>query len=112
VSTNNVINRITLGLEKITAESISAEVFNIAKSCIIDTCGVAIAGSTTRSARNIHSVVKESFRDGNCTVLGNTNTLNVFGAAVANGASAHALDFDDNCYAGIVHGSAVVLPSF
>lgn len=111
MSTNNVINRITLGLEKITAESISAEVFNIAKSCIIDTCGVAIAGSTTRSARNIHSVVKESFRDGNCTVLGNTNTLNVFGAAVANGASAHALDFDDNCYAGIVHGSAVVLPS-
>jgi 2-methylcitrate dehydratase PrpD len=32
-------------------------------------------------------------------------------AAFANGAAAHALDFDDNCYAGIVHGSAVVFPA-
>jgi len=111
MSTNNVVNRIAIGLEKITTESIPTKVLNIAKSCIIDTCGVAIAGSTTSSAKNIHAVVTESFRDGHCTVLGRTNTLNVFGAALANGVSAHALDFDDNCYAGIVHGSAVVLPS-
>ena len=111
MSVNNVMKRIASGLEKITTETIPSEVLNIAKSSIIDTCGVAIAGSNTPSAKKIHAVVAESFRDGNCTVLGNDITLNVFGAAVANGASAHALDFDDNCYAGIVHGSAVVLPA-
>jgi len=37
--------------------------------------------------------------------------MNAPGAAFANGAAAHALDFDDNCYAGIVHGSAVVFPA-
>ena len=28
-----------------------------------------------------------------------------------NGTAAHALDFDDNCYAGFVHGSAVIVPA-
>ena len=37
--------------------------------------------------------------------------LNPSGSAFVNGASGHALDFDDNCYAGIVHGSAVVFPA-
>jgi 2-methylcitrate dehydratase PrpD len=32
-------------------------------------------------------------------------------AAFANAAAAHAMDFDDNCYAGFVHGSAVIVPA-
>ena len=39
------------------------------------------------------------------------NKFNPSGSAFVNGASGHALDFDDNCYAGIVHGSAVVFPA-
>ena len=37
--------------------------------------------------------------------------LNPAGAAFVNGALGHSLDFDDNCYAGVVHGSSVVFPS-
>ncbi|MDX1575307.1 MAG: MmgE/PrpD family protein, partial [Kiloniellales bacterium] len=32
-------------------------------------------------------------------------------AALLNGTAAHALDFDDTCFAGIVHGSAAILPA-
>jgi len=111
MSKNYMINRLTYGLQKINKDSIPKKVIDIGKNCIIDTIGVAIAGSVTPSAKKIYSSTIENFKDGNCTILGSNQTLNAAGAAMANGAAAHALDFDDNCYAGIVHGSAVVLPS-
>lgn len=43
--------------------------------------------------------------------MGVDDSLNAPGSALANGAAAHALDFDDNCYSGVVHGSAVVFPA-
>ena len=111
MSKNNVINRLTGGLQKINEDSIPDNVIEIGKNCIIDTVGVTIAGSVTSSARKIYLSATETFKDGNCTILGSDKTLNAAGAALTNGAAAHALDFDDNCYAGIVHGSAVVLPT-
>tara|TARA_B110001450_G_scaffold152851_1_gene142613 strand:+ start:28 stop:1392 length:1365 start_codon:yes stop_codon:yes gene_type:complete len=111
MSKNNVINRITNSLQKINKNSIPANVMEIGKNCIIDTVGVTIAGSVTPSAKKIYFSANETYKDGNCTILGSDKTLNAAGAALTNGAAAHALDFDDNCYAGIVHGSAVVLPT-
>ena len=111
MSKNNVINRLTSGLQKINKNSIPENVIEIGKNCIIDTVGVTVAGSVTPSAKKIYFSAAETFKSGNCTILGSDKTLNAAGAALTNGAAAHALDFDDNCYAGIVHGSAVVLPT-
>jgi 2-methylcitrate dehydratase PrpD len=44
-------------------------------------------------------------------VLAGRQRLNALGAAFANGVAAHALDFDDNSYAGFVHASAVIVPA-
>jgi 2-methylcitrate dehydratase PrpD len=49
--------------------------------------------------------------NGNCIVLGTNHLVAATTAAFVNGAAAHALDFDDNCYAGVVHGSAVIAPA-
>ena len=45
------------------------------------------------------------------TVLGTPVRLSPVGAALVNGTSGHALDFDDTSYTGIMHGSTVVLPA-
>jgi 2-methylcitrate dehydratase PrpD len=48
---------------------------------------------------------------GNATILGRRKKGSAHAAAFVNATAAHALDFDDNCYAGFVHGSAVVVPA-
>ena len=92
-------------------ENIPDDVLNISKRCLIDICGVTLAGATTASAKSIYAAAAETYGTGCCNVVGTDHRLNASGAAFANGAAAHALDFDDNCYAGIVHASAVVFPA-
>jgi 2-methylcitrate dehydratase PrpD len=44
-------------------------------------------------------------------LIGTPLSSSPLAAALVNGAAAHVLDFDDTCYSGIVHGSAVVFPA-
>ena len=92
-------------------EQFPDEAVNAAKRCLIDVCGVTLAGAGTRSAKALYDTAALTYGRGDCNIVGTPHVLNAPGAAFANGAAAHALDFDDNCYAGIVHGSAVVFPS-
>lgn len=93
------------------AAAIPLPVRAVARTALVDTIGVAIAGTTSRPARLARSVVGESAAPGAATILGTGVRVAATGAALANGTAAHALDFDDNCYAGVVHGSAVVVPA-
>ena len=92
-------------------ETIPEDVLSLAKRCLVDVCGVTLAGSKTESAKLLFATAAEIYGIGNCDIVGTSHKINAPGAAFANGAAAHALDFDDNCYAGIVHGSAVVFPA-
>ena len=85
---------------------------DIATACVVDTIGVAIAGANESVTRLVRDHVGATYAAGPCSVLGSAHRCTAAGAAdLANGTAAHALDFDDNCYAGLVHGSAVVLPA-
>lgn len=77
----------------------------------IDTLGVALAGSATPVGGMARAVALLAASTGAATLLGSGSRIGAQAAAFANGVAAHALDFDDNCYAGVVHGSAVVLPA-
>ncbi|MDX1431814.1 MAG: MmgE/PrpD family protein [Gammaproteobacteria bacterium] len=90
---------------------VPAEAVEIACRCLLDVTGVALAGCRTESARRIASLAADTYAPGPCDVLGAAGRLTAAGAALANGAAAHALDFDDNCYAGVVHGSATTFPA-
>lgn len=90
---------------------IPAAVRSIAANCLLDTLGCAVAGSDTAVVRSARAVAIEAGSRGNAEVLGSTLLLSAPAAAFVNATAAHALDFDDNCYAGFVHGSAVIAPA-
>jgi 2-methylcitrate dehydratase PrpD len=83
-------------------------VVDTARLCLLDTIGVAVAGTSSPVYRRCRSLCGE----GPSTLFGTGSGAPDAGwAAFFNGVAAHALDFDDTSYAGIVHGSAVVLPA-
>lgn len=73
-----------------------ADVIQLAKRCIIDGLGVVLAGSTTPGSKILRAHIKDNSSRPEATVLGG----DVFrtcasSAALLNGASGHAMDFDD-----------------
>ncbi|MBY6266285.1 MmgE/PrpD family protein, partial [Azospirillum sp. 412522] len=82
----------------------------VALDCIVDTLGVALAGTGEAAARLAAEEARASHATGPSRLLAG-GRLCAEGAAFANVAAAHALDFDDNSYAGFVHGSAIVVPA-
>ena len=106
-----VITKLANGINNFNLSNLPDDIKNIAKNCLIDIFGVTFAGSSTYSSKVIQNFSEKNYNSGNCNILGSKIFLNSSGAAFTNATSAHALDFDDNCYAGIVHGSAVVFPA-
>lgn len=79
---------------------------------IIDTVAVGIAGSETSVVQRIISATATtSTSDDGATVWGTNLRLAPAAAALVNAAAAHAEDYDDTHAAGVVHGSACVVPA-
>jgi 2-methylcitrate dehydratase PrpD len=97
-----------LGLK---AGDIPASIRQRAQTSFLDTVGVAIAGSATRVGILARHVGLQAMSSGSSTIFCDAAPASAPTAAFVNGACAHALDFDDNCYAGVVHGSAVIAPA-
>jgi len=92
-------------------DGIPQAVRKVARDCFIDTLGVALAGASRPVVSKLHALAERSYREGDATVFAGMSRMTAPAAALINGAAAHALDFDDNCYAGFVHGSAVIVPA-
>ena len=75
-------------------EDIPHNVLNHAKRCLIDVCGVTLAGANTETAKLLLQTAVETYGKGDCDIVGTPHKLNAPGAAFANGSAAHALDFD------------------
>ncbi|MEM7209022.1 MAG: MmgE/PrpD family protein [Pseudomonadota bacterium] len=82
-----------------------------AKRCILDTAGVTVAGQMSDVASATHDYAIAHHGSGKSRVIGKRTTCSPVAAALVNGTAAHAYDFDDTSYTGIMHGSAVVLPA-
>ena len=96
----------------LSASDIPLSVRRCIRRCVIDTVGVAIAGSSTRVAQLAYRVASDGGSNQfHAKAFGVPGRFAAKTAAFVNGAAAHALDFDDNCYAGFVHGSAVIVPA-
>ncbi len=106
-----IAERLGAWVSGLTLSDVPEAAKHIARRCIIDTSAVAIAGSRTPVAEQIAAHVLSQYGSGPCTLLGATRTASAVGAALANGIAAHALDFDDTSYAGVLHGSTIVLPA-
>lgn len=86
----------------------------MARACILDTLGVALAGSQTDSSRRLQGYTgKMSPRafGGQSTVVGAGFHTAAPLAAFCNSLSAHSIEMDDFHREGTVHPGAVVIPS-
>lgn len=80
-----------------------------AKKSILDTIGVILAASGTEPAvRPIIEIVKETGGKPECTILGFGGKAPAIMAALANGALAHCLDYDDQTPWGQHTASSIV----
>jgi len=79
-----------------------------ADRAIRDTMGVMAAGGVHPSVRALADRLPGA--PGPCSCLGR-KAADAETAALINGMAAHAWDFDDTSYTGIMHGSAVILPA-
>ncbi len=85
------------------------DVIKAAQRAVFDTLGVIAAGAAHPVVSALNSVYGENA--GPCSAIGAKRQLSASAAAMVNGAAAHAWDFDDTSYTGIMHGSTVVLPA-
>lgn len=89
-----------------------AETLASAKRHLLDTLGVAIAGSRQEMAmRALCGIGHIAGCAGGCGVWGTSRTLAAPYAAMANSVAAHVLDYDDTHTDSITHGSAVLAPA-
>lgn len=93
------------------ANEIPADVYDAARDAVIDTLGVALAGSQEPVAEIVTAWVNETGAQGRATVWGSSLATHAAEAAFANGISAHALDFDDSLPSGRGHMSACLVPT-
>nr|MDP9235892.1 MmgE/PrpD family protein [Chloroflexota bacterium] len=94
----------------ITCESIPPRARAVARHCVLDWFGVAVAGSR-EPLSNI--LVRELVcgDHGDATLLGHAQRASVLDAALINGAASHALDFDDTHTLMSGHPSVSVVPA-
>lgn len=87
-------------------ESPPPEVILAAQRSIYDTVGVMLAGRNHPVVRTLAGL---PCAPGNAPLVSG-GFASAETSALVNGAAAHVWDFDDTCYTGIQHASAVILP--
>jgi 2-methylcitrate dehydratase PrpD len=104
---------VTERLARFLAETESApdEALEAARRAVLDTLGVAIAGSREESARIAAALAVERGGREEATLLGRDERLPAPAAAFVNGVAGHALDFDDVSAPMRGHPSVVLLPA-
>jgi len=107
----SVVRQLAVFVNALALNQTPEEVVTEAKRCVLDTLGVVVAGQSNTVTAGVREHALESYGSGDAHIVGLTETLHPMAAALANGTAAHANDFDDTSYTGIMHGSAVVLPA-
>lgn len=92
-------------------EDFPADVVRTAKLLILDTLGIMGAAKDAPGMAALHTRLSAWERDGSATALLTKRRLSPPCAALANGAAAHALDFDDIHDEARVHTSSAILPT-
>ncbi len=84
---------------------------HILRLSLIDWCAVALAGQDEPVSRIVRAMVGEEGGSAQASVIGLGRKLPMRAAALANGTTSHALDYDDTHFAHIGHPSVAILPA-
>lgn len=103
-----IIEKTAKFLHETSLDDIPAEVLSTAHMALIDYMGVAYAGCRTEDCKIIKRYIGEDTGKPEATVIGTGEKVSAEYAALANGVSSHALDYDDVSLATIGHPSTVL----
>jgi len=92
-------------------KNLPLKVVDMAKYCILDTIGSALAGADAPAVKIVRKFALDGVDQGKASVWANRHHTRADLAALVNGTMAHALDFDETNYSSIAHPSSVVLPA-
>jgi len=91
-------------------EDLPPEAREIARQCVFDYFGVALAGAGDELVRLVLDELTEAGGAPQASVVGHDRRLPALSAALVNGAAGHALDYDDVNMAMPGHPSVAILP--
>jgi len=92
-------------------EDVDDDAREVARHCFLDCLGCALAGASEPPVEILIRAVVRGERSAEATLLGRPERASRLTAALVNGTSAHALDFDDTHTAMNGHPTAPVLPA-
>ena len=87
------------------------DVTRIVDLCLLDWASVAIAGRNEPVARVVRERAAQEGGEAEAEVCGATQRLPARAAALVNGVTSHALDYDDTHFASLGHPSVTVIPA-
>ena len=93
-----------------TYDDVPAPARELARQCVLDYFGVALAGSGDELMQLLLDEMAEAGGAQQAAVIGHRVRLPALSAALVNGAAAHALDYDDVNMAMPGHPSVAILP--
>ena len=91
-------------------EDLSPQAHELARQCVLDYFGVAVAGAGDELVRFLLDELTEAGGAPQASVIGHRTRLPALSAALVNGAAGHALDYDDVNMAMPGHPSVAILP--
>lgn len=91
-------------------ERLPNEVVHEVRRAILDSLGVSVAGTRHPASQKVIELVSRMSNGGQCHLIGSRNTVDPINAALANGVTAHVLDWDDTILPSRAHLGAVLLP--
>src|SRR5712692_6852533 len=91
-------------------DDLPAPARELARQCVLDYLGVALAGAGDQLVRLLLDELAEAGGAPQAGIIGHQARLPALSAALVNGAAAHALDYDDVNVAIPGHPSVAILP--
>jgi aconitate decarboxylase len=108
---DRVADQIVAFVEKTGREGLPAAVREAAKTFLVDTLGVAIAGVAAPWREEVLDMAREEGGRAEASVLGTGERLSVAAAAMVNAYQVHAQEFDCVHDGAVVHAMSAVLPA-
>lgn len=90
---------------------LSDDMRELARQCVLDWAGVALAGSREPLVQILTAQAREEGGNAAASLVGDAGAVSARQAALINGAAGHAIDYDDNLVAAHGHVTAGVLPA-
>jgi len=111
VATNNATARIAETAATLRLDSLPSHVIERAKDLVLDHLGVTLYGTLLPWSQHVRAIVISEGGAKESSLYGGDHGVPARAAALANGAAAHAIEFDDTHDESLNHPGAVIMPT-